>query len=781
MDNTLIIVFFPFAAAAIIPWFAERFRKNAAWFAVAAPLVSLWALVDLYGEWAAGGQKTITHAIAWVPAANVEISFMVDGLSLMWGFLVAGMGALIVLYSHWYLHEHEALGRYYGFLIAFMGSMLGVVFSDHLISLFIFWELTSITSFFLIGFWSDRKASNYGATKAILITGSGGLAMLGGFLLLGDMAGEWRLSQLVLTPGLAKEISLGVFLLIILGAATKSAQWPFHIWLPNAMEAPTPISAFLHSATMVKAGIYLLSRFYPILGAHPAWGYVVTGFGMTTMIAGGLLSLRAYDLKAILAYGTISQLGLIVTFLGFGGKGAVIGATLHLYNHAAAKAAMFMTVGIIDHEAGTRDVRLLGNLRKLMPKTHILAVIAAFSLIGLPPMGGFITKEMLYEASLHPGGPGSWGWFWPYITVFAGVFTALYHLRFLSEPYWQAAEGEAPKHPHDPPLGMLAAPAILVLMALAFGLAPGLIEHSLVAPAAEATLGGGAHLKLHLGLWHGVNLALIMSLITMALGLALYFGFSHVKAVLDAAARIWGNAPAPNKLYDASMDWLRNGTWEILLLIQDGNLRRYMRLMLVLPTAAALYLVWRMDWGANVFPENFAGASFLLVVIAMMIMAAALATALFKRRISAILALGTMGYGISGLYLLLKAPDLALTQIMIESASVVLFLLVFYYLPELKPIPRSAAKKIRDWGIAVGLGVCATLAMAAAMNTHKFRTIADYFMRTSKPVAGFKNVVNAIIVDYRGYDTLGEITVLVIAGIAIYAIVRLAGGMKWDH
>ena len=781
MDNTFIIVFFPFAAALIIPWFAERFRKGAAWFAMVAPLVSTWALIDLYGEWAAGGQQTFTRAIAWVPAANVEISFMVDGLSLLWGFLVAGMGALIVLYSHWYLHAHEALGRYYGFLIAFMGSMLGVVFADHLISLFIFWELTSITSFFLIGFWSDRDASNYGATKAILITGSGGLAMLGGFLLLGDVAGEWRLSQLVLMPDIASQVSLGVFLLIILGAATKSAQWPFHIWLPNAMEAPTPISAFLHSATMVKAGIYLLSRFYPILGAHPAWGYVVTGFGMTTMIAGGMLSLRAYDLKAILAYGTISQLGLIVTFLGYGGKGAIIGATLHLYNHAAAKAAMFMTVGIIDHEAGTRDVRLLGNLKKLMPKTHVLAVIAALSLVGIPPMGGFITKEMLYEVSLHPGGPGSWSWFWPYLTVFAGVFTALYHLRFLSEPYWQAAEGEAPKHPHDPPMGMLAAPAILVVLALAFGLAPGLIENAIVAPAASATLGGGAKVELHLALWHGVNMPLIMSIITMALGLALYFGFAHVKRVLDAAARAWGKAPAPNRIYDGSIDWLRNSTWEILLLIQDGNLRRYMRYMMVLPTACVLHLVWRMDWGTNVFPQGFAGASFLLLVIALMIMGAALATALFKRRIPAILALGTMGYGIAGLYLLLKAPDLALTQIMVESASVVLFLLVFYYLPELKPVPASSVKKMRDWGIAIGLGVCTTLVMAAAMNTHKFRTIADYFMRTSKPVAGFKNVVNAIIVDYRGYDTLGEITVLVIAGIAVYALLRLVGEMKCDH
>ncbi len=781
MDNALIAVFFPFLAALIVPWFAERFRRRAAWFAMVAPLASAWALCALYGEWSAGGRKTLTRAVSWVPAANVEISFMADGLSLMWGFLVAGMGALIVWYSHWYLREDEALGRYYGFLLAFMGSMLGVVFSDHLLSLFIFWELTSVTSFFLIGFWSDRDASNYGAAKAILITGSGGLAMLGGFLILGDMTGEWRLSRLVLAPGLAATIPLGVFLLIVLGAATKSAQWPFHIWLPNAMEAPTPISAFLHSATMVKAGIYLLSRFYPILGAHPAWGYVVTGFGMTTMIAGALLSLRAYDLKAILAYGTISQLGLIVTFLGYGGRGAVVGATLHLCNHAAAKAAMFMTVGVIDHEAGTRDVRLLGNLRKLMPKTHVLALLAALSLIGVPPLGGFITKEMLYEASLHPGGPGAWSRFWPWLTVLAGAFTALYHLRFLSEPYWQAAEGDAPKRPHDPPWGMLAAPALLALLALLFGLAPGLIQDAIIAPAAEAALGGGARLELHLGLWHGVNAPLIMSVITMTLGAALYFGFARVKAVLDALARAWGSAPAPDRAYDAFVGWMRGGAREVLLLIQDGNLRRYMRWMLVAPAAALLGLVWSMRWGDGVFPRTFEGASFLLVVIALMIAASALATALFKRRIPAILSLGVMGYAISGLYLLLKAPDLALTQILIESASVVLFLLVFRHLPELGPGRSSPARKMKDWGIAAALGAFAALGMAAAMNTHHFRTIADYFMRTSKPVAGFKNVVNAIIVDYRGYDTLGEITVLVIAGIAIYAIARLVGGLRWDH
>ncbi len=774
MDYIRIAVFFPFLTAVAVPFFADRMKKGAAWFAMAGPVVSLYALYQLYGVWQAGGRKALIYTISWVPSANIEISFLVDGLSLLWGFLVAGMGLLIVLYSNWYLHHHEALGRYYGWLIAFMGSMLGVVFSDHLISLFIFWELTSITSYFLIGFWSEREASIYGAQKALLITGGGGLAMLGGFLLLGQASGEWQLSALIARPGVAGTVSMAAFVLILIGAATKSAQWPFHIWLPNAMEAPTPISAFLHSATMVKAGIYLLSRFYPILGEHPAWGYLVIGLGMTTMIAGGLLALRAHDLKAILAYGTISQLGLIVTLLGYGGEEAIIGSTLHLYNHAAAKAAMFMVVGIIDHETGTRDVRLLGYLGHKMPRTHALAVLAAVSLIGIPPMGGFITKEMLYEVSLDPGGPGSWGAFWPGLTLAAGVITALYHLRFLGAPFWTKAEGESPRPGHDPSIGMLAAPAILVLLAISFGVAPGLIQDSFIAPAAAATLGASKPLELHLALWHGVNTPLLMSIATIALGVALYAGFGPVAKILDGAARLWRMGPGPNKIYDGTLILLKECSWPMLLTLQDGNIRRYLRWTMMAPTVLLLYAGAKMNWAPDAWPD-LSGFTFLAAVICTLVALSAIATAVFPRRIPAIIGLGTTGYAIAGLYIVLKAPDLALTQIMIESATVVLFLLVFWYLPELKPVPRPKSRAVRDWAISIFIGATVAAGLVLAMNSHHRRTIADYFMQTSKPLAGFKNVVNAIIVDYRSYDTLGEITVLVISGIAIYAMMRIVG------
>lgn len=777
MTAILHAVFFPFFAALAVPLLVKRHRGRTAWYALTAPAVSLWAVGQLYAAWAEGGGKPLRYAVPWLPSANVELSFLVDGLSLLWGFLVAGMGFLIVLYSHWYLHHHEALGRYYGFLLAFMGSMLGVVFSDHLIGLFVFWELTSITSYFLIGFWWDREASVHGAQKAIIITGGGGLAMLAGFLLIGDATGEWRISDLLADPGAAAAVSGAAFFLILIGAATKSAQWPFHIWLPNAMEAPTPISAFLHSATMVKAGIYLLARLYPLLGGHPAWGYAVPALGMASMIAGGVLSLRAHDLKAILAYGTVSQLGLIVTLLGFGGEAAVVGATLHLYIHAAAKAAMFMAAGIIDHEAGTRDVRQLGGLARAMPITHVLAVVAAVSLIGVPPTGGFITKELLYETSLHPGGPGAWGGFWPWLTLGAGIITALYHLRFLGVPFWERAKGGAPRHPHDPPKGMLAAPALLAAGALLLGLAPGLVQDALIAPAAAATLGRAQALELHLGLWHGVNAPLLMSAATLAAGLLLYLGFARVSPVLEGGAALWRGGPGPDKAYDGSMWWARERTWALLTLLQDGNLRRYLRWTMAAPVVLLLFLASRLDRGTWLLP-GFEPAGFLPVAICSLIVALSFATALFPQRIPAILALGGAGYSISALYLLVKAPDLALTQIMIESASVILFLLVFRYLPELEPDARGRARKARDWAIALGLGAAATVGMAIVMSTHQVRTIADYFMRTSKPIAGFKNVVNAIIVDYRGYDTLGEITVLAIAGIAIYAMLRLTGEMK---
>ena len=777
MSSILIAVFFPFLAALAIPFLAERHRGRTAWAALTAPAASLWAVGQLYAAWSAGGGRPLRYVIPWLPAGNVEISFLVDGLSLLWGFLVAGMGFLIVLYSHWYLRPGEALGRYYGFLIAFMGSMLGLVFADHLIGLFVFWELTSVTSYFLIGFWWDREASVYGAQKAILITGGGGLAMLGGFLLVGGATGEWRLSALLAAPAAAGTVSTAAFILILIGAATKSALWPFHIWLPNAMEAPTPVSAFLHSATMVKAGIYLLSRLYPLLESHPAWGYAVPALGVTSMIAGGILSLRATDLKAILAYGTISQLGLIVTFLGYGGEAGVVGATLHLYNHAAAKAAMFMAVGIVDHEAGSRDVRLLGGLAKAMPLTHILMLAPVLSLIGVPPMGGFITKEMLYEASLRPGGPGAWAGFWPWLTLGAGILTALYHLRCVGAPFWEKAEGHPPKHPHDPPKGMLLAPALLVGAALLFGLAPGLVQNSLIAPAAAAALGRAQAPELHLVLWHGANTPLLMSAVTLAAGTLLYLGFARVSPVLEGGAALWRRGPGPDKTYAGFLRWAGGRAWGLLVLLQDGNLRRYLRWTMAAPVVLLLLFASRLDWRAASLP-GYRPAGFLPVAICALIAALAFATALFTQRIPAILALGGAGYSISAFYLLVKAPDLALTQIMIESASVVLFLLVFRSLPELGPDTRGTARKARDWAIALGLGAAAAAGMALVMATHQVRTIADYFMRTSKPIAGFKNVVNAIIVDYRGYDTLGEITVLAIAGIAIYAMVRLAGELK---
>ncbi|MFQ5895114.1 MAG: hydrogen gas-evolving membrane-bound hydrogenase subunit E [Nitrospinota bacterium] len=808
MADTLLIVFFPFLAAALMPLVERLHRQAIAFYALIAPLLCLLSLIRLYGRWSPQAGRlggTLRYSLPWVVPGPlpVQLSFLVDGLSLMWGFLVAGMGLLIVLYSHWYMapgHRagaesptpsepplesgaqlsglpargrvapEEALGRFYGWLLAFMGSMLGVVLADNLVSLFVFWELTSLTSFFLIGFWSEREASNYGATKAVLITGGGGLALLGGFILLNQGTGSWELSELLAHPR-PEAVTPWVFALILLGAATKSAQLPFHIWLPNAMEAPTPVSAFLHSATMVKAGIYLLARFYPLMGGHPWWGYAVPALGMATMIAGGLLALRAHDLKAILAYSTVSQLGLIVTFLGWGGEAAVLGGTLHLLNHAAAKAGLFMLVGIVEHETGTRDVRELGGLRKSMPRTHLLALVLAASLTGIPPLGGFLTKEMLYESSLHTGGA------WPYWTLLAGFLTALYHLRLVGVPFWEDRGGRPPKHPHDPPRGMLLAPAALALLAILFGIAPGLIEGSIVEPAASATMGWGRPVEADLALWHGFNLPLLMSALTLALGGAVYLRLAAVEGAVGGAARAWGRGPTFNRIYDGTIRLAVRYSWPSLLLVQHGFLRRYLAWMILAFLVLVGVMGTQLGWRLGSLPGPLR-VGFLPAVVCVLLWGAAFATALFRHRLSAILALGLTGYLTAGLYLLLKAPDLALTQIMIESMTVILFLLVFWFLPELHPAPNSTLRRARDWAVAGAMGATVTALTALAMNTRHLGlgTVADYFMQTSYRLAGFKNVVNAVIVDYRGYDTLGEITVLAVAGVAIYALMRLAGG-----
>tara|TARA_Y100000588_G_scaffold275959_1_gene292308 strand:- start:381 stop:2597 length:2217 start_codon:yes stop_codon:yes gene_type:complete len=735
-------------------------------------------LFYIYRDWTLAGHKILKYEIPWVPDAGINISFIVDGLSVFWAFLIIIMSFLVILYSNWYLSKKEDLSRYYSLLIAFMGSMIGVVFSNHLISLFVFWELTSITSFFLIGFWFQKPESNYGATKAILITGSGGILMLGGFLLLANSTGEWEISNLISS---ANSLHVGSFatLLIILGAVTKSAQWPFHIWLPNAMEAPTPISAFLHSATMVKAGIFLLSRFYPILSGEFLWVYLVPSLGIMTMISGGLLSLRSNDLKGILAYGTISQLGMLTTFIGLGGIESITGSTLHLYNHAAAKAGMFMVIGIIDHECGTRDVRKLSNLKESMPICHILLLVCALSLMGTPPTGGFITKEMLYTVSLKFGTNNFSSFGLPLLILVGGIITVLYHLRLVGEVFWKKKNVKPPKNPHDPSFGFLIAPIILTFFVLIFGIFPGLFENETFHLAIMSTMGKGITNHIHFKLWHGFNLELLMSTIALSLGILCYVKFDKInffQNLLSKKIHIFG----PDRIYNAFINHVEKGTWKYLLLIQSGNLKKYLRWMWIAPILTIFYVCLNLNWNKIIISSHTIEINFSLA-LCLLISISALGTGLIRKRIPAILTLGITGYAISGLFLILKAPDLALTMIMIETASVALFLLVFYHMPDSSPEKNTTSKKMRDWGISISIGATVCIGMFLSMTSKEFSTISTYFLETSKPLAGFKNVVNAIIVDYRGYDTLGEITVLVIAGIAISAIIQIMRKFNCDH
>ena len=776
--KTIFLIFFPFFISIIIPSLIRTNKKIASWYAAAIPIVSMLNLFFIYQEWIASGYKTLKYEIPWVPAADIKISFIVDGLSIFWAFLIVTMSFLVILYSNWYMSKKEDLSRYYSLLIAFMGSMIGVVFSNHLISLFVFWELTSITSYFLIGFWYKKSESNYGATKAILITGSGGILMLGGFLLLGNTTGEWEISKLILNAN-SIQISSFATLLIILGAVTKSAQWPFHIWLPNAMEAPTPISAFLHSATMVKAGIFLLSRFYPILSGELVWDSLVPFFGLMTMISGGILSLRSYDLKGILAYGTISQLGMLITFIGLGGIESITGSTLHLYNHAVAKAGMFMVIGIIDHECGTRDIRKLGNLKESMPICHFLLLICAFSLMGTPPMGGFITKEILYTVSLNYGTNSFISLGLPILVLFGGIITVLYHLRLVGEVFWKKKAENPPKKPHDPSFGFLAAPLVLTLFVLIFGILPNLFENKIFNATIISTLGQGINEGIHIKLWHGFNIELLMSAIALGGGIICYLKFDKINLLMNFFSRnfyFFG----PDRIYNAFVNHVEKRTWKYLLLIQSGNLRKYLRWMWIAPIITIFYIALSLDWSKIKISSYTIEVNFSLT-LCLFISISALGTALTKKRIPAILTLGVTGYAIAGLFLILKAPDLALTMIMIETASVALFLLVFHHIPESSPEVITLSRKIKDWLISITIGTAVCIGMFLSMTTKELNTISTYFLETSKPLAGFKNVVNAIIVDYRGYDTLGEITVLVIAGISISAIIQIMRKFNCDH
>ncbi len=758
----IFVVLSGFALALLAPALYRVSARGAGFvFSVFPALLALYFLS--HTAEVAGGHG-IRSTWPWIPALGLQLSFNLDGLGLLFSLAITVVGTLIITYAGSYLHGHPSLPRFYLFILMFMASMLGVVLSDNLIALFVFWELTSVTSYFLIGFEHDKDTARGAALQALLVTGTGGLALMAGVLLLGQMGGSFEISALAADNAAVRSHPLYplALALVFAGAFTKSAQVPFHFWLPSAMEAPTPVSAYLHSATMVKAGVYLLARLSPVLGGSDLWLYVVTGFGAATMLVSAYQALHQTDLKKILAYSTVSVLGTLTLLLGLGSTLAVKAAMVFLMAHVLYKAALFLVAGAIDHEAGTRDIRQLGGLRKTMPIIGVGAAVGALSMAGLPPFFGFIGKEALYEALTYDGA----------VVTVVGVLTStlLFAVAWLAgiRPFSGSAT-HTPAHPHDPPWTMWLGPVFLGCLSLLLGLMPALSE-TLLSAAAGSVLAREVH--MHLALWHGFSPLLALSLVTFALGVLVYLNREALRRMAAFALPVARLGPSHG--YALWLRLLNRSAAGQTRLLQNGYLRLYLATIMGVTAALAWYTfltradigVIRMHWGDIGLHE------WVLGVVALAASIAAVRAQTFLR---AVMALGVVGYSVALIFVLYGAPDLAMTQFLIETLSLILFVFVFYYMPPFKRFSTRAAI-LPHVAVGTAVGALFTLLVLVATSVQWHPTISSYFSANSYLMGQGRNIVNVILVDFRGFDTLGEITVLAVAGIGVYSLIRLRLG-----
>ena len=760
-----LIVLLPFLGA-MLPPLMIRAGRNACAMVTGAVTASSLALLLVHAPDVLRGE-VVQATIPWVPQIGLELSLFIDGYGLFFAFLILFIGLLIITYARWYLGRDDPVGRFYAYLLLFQGAMLGIALSDNVLVLLVFWELTSLTSFLLIGYWRHLPEGRQGARMALVVTGAGGLSLIAGMLLLGEAAGSYQLSE-ILSRGdevRASPLYLPILLLVLGGAFTKSAQFPFHFWLPHAMAAPTPVSAYLHSATMVKAGIFLLGRLWPVLAGTEAWFLIVTATGLITMVIAAWIALFKDDLKALLAFSTVSHLGLITMLFGMGTPIAAVTAVFHILNHCTFKAALFLSAGIVDHEAGTRDARRLGGLLWLMPITGTLAMVAAASMAGLPLLNGFLSKEMMLEAAAHTDYLG-WPWLVPALATLGALFSVAYSFRFVTAVFLGPERHDYPHHPHDPPAGMWLPVAVLIVPVVVIGVAPLLAEP--VVDVAAAAVVGGPLPDYHLALWHGLTPALFMSAVAIAGGVLLLGAYRPALAFRLSLPR-----PEAKAIFDRLVELLVAGARALTLGIHNGSLQRSMllALLVMLGLGAVAFLEGTHAPGdrAMLTPTLPALTVWLLVV------AASLGVLRYHRnRLLALVLTSVVGLVISLTFIYFSAPDLGLTQLSVEVVTTVLMLLALNYLPQRTPREPSPFRRWRDGVVAAagGLGIGAML--YAVLTRDLAQTIATWHLEQSKPAGGGTNVVNVILVDFRGYDTFGEIIVLGIAALAIFALLDTA-------
>ncbi|MDC3415595.1 Na+/H+ antiporter subunit A [Aquibacillus salsiterrae] len=771
----LFTIIIPLLFAIFVPAFAKwKDKIHTGYFVLLVPLSIFIYYLQFIGE----DFQPISASYSWIPSLMISLSFYLDGLSLLFVLLISGIGTLVTFYSIYYLHKSERLGSFYVYLLLFMAAMLGVVLSDNIFVLYTFWELTSISSFLLIGYWHHRAASRYGALKSMMITVFGGLSMLGGLILLNVITGTTSIQAMIQQKDIILESPYLPIIMtfIFLGAFTKSAQFPFHIWLPDAMEAPTPVSAYLHSATMVKAGIFLIARFLPIFVLNEWFFVVVSGIGILTLCWGSFMAVRQTDLKGILAFSTISQLGLIMSLLGIGTKTAIFAAAFHTLNHATFKGSLFMIAGIVDHETGTRDIRKLGGLMTLLPISATLAFFGAFSMAGmpLPFLNGFYSKEMFFDATLelHDNplvGAQLLGQAIPYLAVIGSIFTFIYSMYLVFGTFTGKAKlDQLPKKPHEAPLGMLVSPILLVIAVIVIGLFPNLVNQSFLAHTAEAI--SGYQIEKNIVFWQGFIPPLFMSITVVVLGALLYVTrkkWSKVYTVIP------GNLSF-NRVYDKIIVGVETYSSKITNSYMNGSLRRYIALIMTMIVVTTFVTIFATG-GFQIKTDDLAEVSYAEIFVAVTMALAAIGTVFARNKIAAILILGVVGYGLSLLFVIYRAPDLALTQLVVETITVALFLLCFYHLPNLRKTDDTIGIKLTNGIIATSFGTMMTLVAISAHSSKWFPTISDYYVETSYKLGGGDNIVNIILVDMRGLDTLFEITVLGIAALAIYGMVKLRG------
>ncbi|TFY99036.1 monovalent cation/H+ antiporter subunit A [Ramlibacter humi] len=778
-EALLIVLLLPWAAAIATLALPSRRRGAAVWLAAAAALGSL-AVTAGFAQRVRDGGSVRLHA-AWVPSAGLDFTLRLDGLAWLFCVLATGIGLLVVLYARYYMSPRDPVARFYSFFLAFMGAMLGVVLSGNLFQLVFFWELTSVFSFLLIGYWHHNPAARDGARMALVITSAGGLCLLAGVLLLGRIAGSYDLDA-VLAAGdsvRAHPHYFAALLLVAAGALTKSAQFPFHFWLPQAMAAPTPVSAYLHSAAMVKLGVFLLVRLWPVLAGTDAWAWVVGGAGLVTLVLGAYAAIFQHDLKGLLAYSTISHLGLAMALLGLNSPLALVAAVFHVMNHATFKASLFMAAGIIDHEAGTRDMRRLSGLYRAMPITATLAMVAAAAMAGVPLLNGFLSKEMFFAETLRAEGPvQAIDRALPYIAAVWGMLSVAYSLRFIHGVFFGPPATDLPRRPHEPVRWMRLPIECLVLACVVVGVFPAATVGPMLEVAVRSVLGPAVP-EYSLAVWHGLTLPLAMSFAALVGGTLLFLALGR-----HFAAGREGTPLMPpiqgRQVFDtvlAALSW----RWARALERAMGTRRLQPQLALLLAVALAAGLWSALPGiGFGGLPGTRADAAFVMAWIVGMGCAAGAAWQAKYHRLVALTLAGGAGLVVCLTFVWLSAPDLALTQLLVEVVTTILLLLGLRWLPQRLPASesrdsasRKLPRRVRDLALAIGTG-CSLGVVAYAVMTRPLPegTVSRFFLQNAWPLGGGTNAVNVTIVDFRGFDTMGEISVLAVVGITVFALLR---------